>query len=379
MIFVNIGVPDLDMTEHWEALAQRAAANVFLNPAALNAAAATGFAHVHVLLAWDTEVTPNKLIGYWALRERRVAALWPSLLAAPPYEYSFVSSPVIDPDYISVVMPAFFDAIENDPALPNVIQIKFLDGDSDTYRAITDALVARHGQMLKLSERTRPFLGGESDRKRSGSTGKKLRQDWNRLSSLGAVDIANDRTPAGARDAFEIFLTMEAQSWKGASGTALLSDEDDAAFTRRLIANLAERGSASVALLRVDGRPIAAQVLLYSGSMAYTWKTAFDTEFAKYSPGSLLIDKVTDELFAENGIKTIESCSIETSFMAQLWTGRRMTIDMLVDVGARKSLAFKFAALGEHCYALARETRNRLRTINWLSLPKRKSAVATGS
>jgi len=378
MIHVNIGVPDLDMTEHWEALARRATANVFLNPAALNAAAATGFAHVHALLAWDTRVAPNKLVGFWALRERRVAVVGPSVLAAPPYEYSFVSSPVIDPDYVDAVMPAFFDAIENDPALPNVVQIKFLDGDSDSYRAMMSALHARKGQMLKLSEHARPFLGDASERKRSGSTGKKLRQDWNRLSSLGVVDIANDRTPAGVHEGFETFLAMEAQSWKGASGTALLSDEDDAAFTRRLIGDLAARASASVALLRVDGKPIAAQVLLYSGSMAYTWKTAFDAAFAKYSPGALLIDKVTDELLAGD-IKTIESCSLESGFMAQLWTGRRTTVDMLVDVGARKSFSFTLAALGERGYAWARGVKYRLRGVNGLPVPKRKSAVATGS
>src|SRR3954469_17341308 len=103
MIHVNIGVPDLDMTEHWEALAQRAAANVFLNPAALNAAAATGFAQVHVLLAWDTAAAPNRLVGFWALRERRIGIVGPAVLTAPPYEYSFLSSPVIDPDYIDAV------------------------------------------------------------------------------------------------------------------------------------------------------------------------------------------------------------------------------------------------------------------------------------
>ncbi len=378
MIFVNIGVPDLDMTEHWEALAGRAAANVFLNPAALNAAAATGFAHVHALLAWDTCVAPNRLVGFWALRERRIGVVGPSVLAAPPYEYSFVSSPVIDPDYIDAVMPAFFDAIENDPTLPNVIQIRFLDGDSDSYRAITGALALRKGQMLKLSEHPRPFLATASERKRSGSTAKKLRQDWNRLSSLGAVDIANDRTSAGTRGAFEVFLELEARSWKGANGTALLSDEDDAAFTRRLIGDLAEHRNASVALLRVEGKPIAAQVLLYSGSMAYTWKTAFDAEFAKYSPGALLVDKVTDELFDTQTITAIESCSLESGFMAQLWTGRRMTVDMLVDVGPNRSFGFTLAAFGERGHAWLRERLHRLRTINWPSLPKRKSVATTG-
>jgi len=379
MIFVNIGVPDLDMTEHWEALARRTAANVFLNPAALNAAAATGFAQVHALLAWDTHAVPSRLVGFWALRERRLGVIGPAVLEAPPYEYSFVSSPVIDPDYIDAVMPAFFDAIENDPTLPNVIQLRFLDGESDTYRAMTNALGARKARALRLSEHARPFLNAAAERKRTGSTGKKLRQDWNRLASVGAVDITNDRTAAGARAAFEVFLELEARSWKGANGTALLSDEDDAAFTRRLIGDLAARGNASVALLRVDGQPIAAQVLLYSGSMAYTWKTAFDAAFAKYSPGALLVDKVTDELFDTQKIAAIESCSPESGFMAQLWTGRRATVDMLVDVAPARSFSFTLAALGARLHASLREQHYRLRAINWRLLPRRGKVAATGS
>ena len=59
---------------------------------------------------------------------------------------------------------------------------------------------------------------------------------------------------------------MKSASWKGARGTALLCDEEDATFVRRLIGDLAAQGNASVALLRVDGRPIAAQVLLYCGT-----------------------------------------------------------------------------------------------------------------
>jgi CelD/BcsL family acetyltransferase involved in cellulose biosynthesis len=378
MIRVTIGVPDLAMTEHWEALARRTPANVFLNPAALNAAAATGFAHVHALLAWDTGVVPNRLVGFWALRERRIGMIGPAVLAAPPYEYSFVSNPVIDPDYLDAVMPAFFAAIEKDFALPNVIQIRFLDGDSDSYRAITRALGAR-GRMLKLSEHPRPFLAAASERKRSGSTAKKLRQDWNRLSSCGAVDIANDRTSAGARAAFEVFLELEARSWKGAKGTALLCDGEDAAFTRRLIGDLAERRNASVALLRIDGRPIAAQVLLYGGSMAYTWKTAFDADFAKYSPGALLVDKVTDELFDAHAITAIESCSPESGFMAQLWSGRRMTVDLLVDVGRSNSFSFTLAALSERCHAWLRDKLHHLRRINRPLRPKRRGVDTTES
>jgi CelD/BcsL family acetyltransferase involved in cellulose biosynthesis len=237
--------------------------------------------------------------------------------------------------------------------------------------------MARRGQVLRLAEHPRPFLGAEKDRKRSGSTAKKLRQDWNRLAAVGAVDIANARDAEDVRAAFEIFLAMEVKSWKGANGTALLSDDDDADFARRLIGNLAAVRNASVALLRVDGKPIAAQVLLYCGAMAYTWKTAFDAAFAKFSPGALLVDKVTDALFA-SGVTQVESCATQESFMAQLWTGRRATVELLLDLGAQKSAAFTLAHLGERGYAFAREWRDRLRSQAWLPARRKNLAVTRG-
>jgi CelD/BcsL family acetyltransferase involved in cellulose biosynthesis len=374
MISVMIGVPEAAMIEAFEELRQRAGANVFLHPAALCAAAVLSFAQIHVLMAWLEGPAGRKLVGFWALRERRVAPFW-RYLATPPYDYAFMSSPVIDPQYRDAVWPAFFDAIARERKLPNVMKLKLLDADDPSHAPMIAALQARRGQMITLAEQPRPFLNAPSERKRSGSTGKKLRQDWNRLSALGHVDIANDRSGEGARGAFEVFLAMEFRSWKGANGTALLSRDEDAAFTRRLIAELSARGCASVALLRVDGRAIAAQVLLYSGTMAYTWKTAFDTEFAKFSPGAMLVDKVSDELFA-SGIETIESCSTGGGFMEQLWTGRRATADLLIDVGGQKSLTFAATAFAERAYTAARQVRNRLRALRPPAPPERKMPAA---
>src|SRR5690606_36926346 len=99
---------------------------------------------------------------------------------------------------------------------------------------------------------------------------KKLRQDWNRLAREGTVEVTNPRDPAAARSGLETFLRLEAASWKGGEGTALLSRPADAAFARAMIAGLADEGHASVALLTLGEQPVAAQVLLYSGDVAYT-------------------------------------------------------------------------------------------------------------
>jgi GNAT acetyltransferase-like protein len=375
MISVSICSPTLDLSVPWDDLVRRASSNVFMNPVALTVANESRFARIQVLLAWDDSTGSERLVGVWALQVRKISPLWPALLEALPYNYAFLSSPVVDPAFVGAVIPAFLSAIRESPSLPKVINLKSLDAEAPSFAMLVNALAVQGGAQIRLSESTRPFATREFGVKRSGSTRKKLRQDWNRLSATGAVDVVNNRTP-DMQEAFETFLTLEAGSWKGARGTALLCDAADAAFARQLVIALAERGNASVALLRVDGRAIAAQVLMYCGATAYTWKTAFSPDYAKYSPGALLIDKITEELFATAGIEAIDSCSSEGSFMAQLWSGRRKMADLLIDVGAGKSLAFSLEAARQWGYDQLRWLRDRIRTWSLPAAPKKVSLAA---
>lgn len=377
MVTVTVCSPRSDLTRLWDDLVTRASPNVFMNPAILRAAQNTMFAVVHVLCAWDGGIDSQKLIGLWALQERQIFPLWPSFLEALPFEYAFLSSPVIDPARSDDVMAAFFAAIRAHRQLPNIVSLKQLDGEAPSYKAM-QKLIANDGhRVLQLSESLRPVASPDTGVKKSGSTRKKLRQDWNRLAALGAVDIVNVRGAAAGQD-FETFLALEIQSWKGAEGTALLCSERDARFVREMFAGLAAQGNASVAMLRLDGRAIAAQVLLYCGKTAYTWKTAFDAEFAKFSPGALLIDKVTEDLFAAGGIDAIDSCSAEGSFMSNLWTGRRTMIDMLVDVGPQWSASFAMEAGRQVGRERLRRLRDRVRGLPWLQ-PGRKPKLASSA
>ena len=84
MISVTVTSPDLDIAHQWGDLIRRASANAFMNPAALKAASDTLFAAVHLLLAWDHDVEPARLVGLWALQQRSVMSFWPALLEARP-------------------------------------------------------------------------------------------------------------------------------------------------------------------------------------------------------------------------------------------------------------------------------------------------------
>src|SRR5260370_17191417 len=296
MVLVTIDSPNLAIAPYWDDLVRRASSNVFMNPAALMAACETGFADIQMMLAWEKGVEPRRLVGVWALQVRKVAPFWPSLVEALPSNYAFLSSPVIDPAFVEEVIPAFFAAIEQNPSLPKVLSVKSFDAECPSYPAILKLLAGRGIVPLVLAEHARPFVTREFGIKRSGSTRKKLRQDWNRLTPLGALQVLNAPPPHAAAPPFETFLALEKASWQGAQGTALLSEPADAAFVRNLLQHLAARQNASVALLRVNGEAVAAQVVVYCGAPAYTWETAFDANYAKYSPRTLLIYRAIDEL-----------------------------------------------------------------------------------
>lgn len=379
MISVSICSPSSDIAAAWADLAGRASSNVFMEPAALCVAEATGFADVRMLLAWDDAATPRRLVGLWALQVKRIASFWPSVLDSRPFNYAFLSTPVIDPTYVDDVMPAMLAAIQHDPELPKVLHLHSFEQETLCYAALQRELTRQGGAQRILDETNRPYATRDEGIKKSGSTRKKLRQDWNRLSALGAVDVVNDRTPSQVTEAFEAFLKLEQASWKGARGTALLCDAADAAFVRELAAKLSAEGRASVALLRVDGKAIAAQVVMYSGRTAYTWKTAFDADYARYSPGMLLVDKVTEQLFADPAIESIDSCSYEDGFMAKLWTARRKMVEMLVHVGPGTPAAFALEQARLLGYHEAKRIRNQWRARRATAPPQAKAPLAQAS
>ena len=357
MISVTIHSPNFELGADWDDLVSRAHPNVFMSPAALRAADVTRFAKVQMLLAWDDSVQPRRLVGLWAMQQRRTWPFGTVVLEALPFDYAFLSSPVIDLDLASDVMPAFLTAIAEAPKMPRIILMKSLDAEAASYRPLVDGVAARGGRVLIVKTENRPVMWRGESSPATGERAKKLRQGWKRMSALGATAMVFITEPDAVGAAVETFLQLEFRSWKGAAGTALLCREEDANFVRRLIANLAAQGQAGVQALQIDGKTIATQVLLFSGQMAYTWKTAFDQAYAKFSPGVILIDRATEHLFAKKTIVGIDSCSAESSFMSQIWYGRRAMADILVAVGPGPSFTFWVEA-ARH---VARERLKRLR------------------
>jgi hypothetical protein len=330
-----------------------------MSPSALRAAHETSFAKIHVLMAWDDEHHPRRLIGLWALQERRTWRFGPVVLDALPFEYAFLSKPVVDTQFEADVMAAFMAALAQAKHLPRLIALPSMSTLIAGYEPMLTAVRARGGAVATVSTQQRPVLFRE-DYKPSGERRRKMRQSWKRLATQGVVDLVFAKDPADIGGPLETFFDLEFKSWKGANGTALLCREADAAFVRTLVRRLAETNQAAIESLTLDGVTIATQVILRSGSMCYTWKTAYDHAYGRYSPGLLLVDKLTERVFSLPEMDGLDSCSVERSFMAELWHARQPIADILIDNRAGLSPVFMIEAARQIGREKLKQLRDRL-------------------
>ncbi len=87
----------------------------------------------------------------------------------------------------------------------------------------------------------------------------------------------------------DVALAVEARSWKGAAGTALLHDPPRARFLREFANWASQAGTLRIALLQIGGQPAAMQVAVEQAGRWWLLKIGFDPAWSHCSPGILLL------------------------------------------------------------------------------------------
>lgn len=328
----------------WDSLVRRALIpNVSMHPEAACAAAASGAA-IRVVLAWrhgprDDE---RRLVGVWALALERLFRRWPSgILAAPVDRNLILGAPVIDRDAPEGTLSAMFGALRKERSLPALIKIAEFPGEGRLYAAFRKVLGQQGATPLVQARLQRPKLRPASDPVAylSGALSSKrrreLRRSWRRLAEGGLASVTTHRSPQEVEEAFEDFLALEASGWKGREGTALSKRAGRTpAFARWLVKGLAHRGLVTIMALRLDGRPVAMEVLLWCGGVAHTWKSAYDEDHKASAPGLLLFEQVTRSLLDDPGLVAADmSNNKELPDLlgpAAFWTERHEVINLMV-------------------------------------------------
>jgi CelD/BcsL family acetyltransferase involved in cellulose biosynthesis len=102
------------------------------------------------------------------------------------------------------------------------------------------------------------------------------------------VDILDRHSANALAPLRQLAFEIEARSWKGEAGTALLHDPARRRFFELYTDMAWEQGALTVAFLRLGGVPVATQISVEHSGMWCTLKLGYDAAYAACSPGSLL-------------------------------------------------------------------------------------------
>lgn len=190
---------------------------------------------------------------------------------------------------------------------------------------------------------------------------RELQRQWRKLEETGALSYDVARQPSEIRHRMEQFLLLEAAGWKGRNRTAMINDRYRAAFAREAITNLAETDSVRIHTLDFDGKAIAAMIVFLAGGEAYTWKTAYDEAFARFSPGKLLVAQLTEWHLDDANIVRSDSCAVpDHPVMSRFWEEREDMGTLVIGLQQNADRDVRQVAAQLHLY---RNTRNVARML----------------
>lgn len=173
---------------------------------------------------------------------------------------------------------------------------------------------------------------------------KELRRQANRLAEQGDVRFRRWRAGEAIDPWVDAFLDLEARGWKGRAGSALASHSDTEAWFRAIVATAGAAGRLDLRALDLDGRPLAMLVNFVAPPGGFSFKTAFDEDYARFSPGVLLQQENLD-LLGDAHIRWVDSCAAPGHPMIDsVWRERRALIWINVPLSAPGD-RLRFAAL----------------------------------
>ncbi len=126
---------------------------------------------------------------------------------------------------------------------------------------------------------------------------------------------------------FNLFIELEASGWKGRQGSAIKNDKLLHQFYLRIHNKISELGWLELHLMSVNGEIIAAHFGVRMKRTLILLKIAFDENYARYTPGSLLFFKMMEKIYSDQDIDEV-NCLTDMRWH-QTWKMRKRNFNDL--------------------------------------------------
>lgn len=171
---------------------------------------------------------------------------------------------------------------------------------------------------------------------------KELRRQAKRLGEMGELAVERLAGDEELDRWIDDFLALENAGWKGAEGSSLASHAPVAAYFRSALQGGAAAGRLERLALTLDGAPIAMLATFIAAPGSFSFKTAFDERYAKFSPG-MLLQQENLALLDRADIAWCDSCAAaDHPMIERIWREKRTILAVNIALGGPlKRTAFR--------------------------------------
>lgn len=273
-----------DIVDAWSHLVARALEpNPFFEPGFALAAAQhlVAFRDVVAILAWQGGATEarRRLVGLIPCFPRQ-GLFVPDALIGFSDRRIFNGAPLLDRQQAQAVIAAVLD-----PGLQRLIEGRGLVLRRVDLAGPLVSTLRQETQRQGLTVSVRPALSAME----AIAPADSIEAAREALALKGELTLVETRTQSGLRDAVEIILAMEASGPRAQAGAATLQDTREVGFLRAMTRGLSRVRQCRVALLMLDGQPIAGAIVIGRGARGWLYLGAQEQAHAALGPQRVLL------------------------------------------------------------------------------------------
>ena len=286
--------------------------------------------------------TAGRLVGLAPVARRRSYYGYPfPHLAIWLHDNAFCGAPLIRRGFEEAVWEALLAWADRHAGPAMFLHLPQLPLDGQVPLALSGVLAqtGRPAAIVQREERamlrSRLPSGRYFEQAMSAKKRKELRRQHNRLGELGQLAFERQEGADEVDRWIDEYLALEARGWKGRDGSALAQDPANAALFAAALTGAAQQGRLERLALRLDGRPVAMLANFVCPPGAFSFKTAYDEDYARFSPG-VLLQRENLALLDRAGIDWADSCAAaDHPMIERIWRERRTVARVSVAIGGR--------------------------------------------
>lgn len=241
----------------------------------------------------------------------------------------FHGAPLVRAGFESLFWSILLGWCDAAPWARTLLHVPRLTENGPLHRALVDVARVRGGDAEVVHREERALLDSDLspadywDAAVRAKKRKELRRQATRLAEEGAVRFRRWQRGEAIEPWIDAFLELEACGWKGRAGSALASHSDTQAWFRAILTGAAEAGRLDMRALDLDERPLAMLINFLAPPGGFSFKTAFDEDYARFSPG-VLLQQANLDLLDDPAIAWVDSCAAPGHPMIDsVWRERR--------------------------------------------------------